>query len=203
MRSEIAGAPPLYGTWDAVVPVFCQNSAAVRWSEEPAPLEAKETLSGFFFRLLDEFGDAVRRHAGIRHQHVRRAHRDHHQVEVLSSGRTAVLSAGTDWWRTRRSTPRGWCSRRGQRASHGPRRSHRWRRGWFSTTKVWPRLFVMLLAMVRAMVSVRAARRERQTIVTGFSGKAAWAGRLGGDGGDGADGQCAEEFSHRGVSGSG
>jgi hypothetical protein len=32
-----------------LVPVFCQKSAAVRWSDEPVPEEAKETLPGFFF----------------------------------------------------------------------------------------------------------------------------------------------------------
>ncbi|MNM86943.1 hypothetical protein D3C81_991120 [compost metagenome] len=31
------------------MPVFCQNSAAVRWSDDPAPDEAKLTLPGFFF----------------------------------------------------------------------------------------------------------------------------------------------------------
>ena len=46
----VAGAPPLYGTWMPVVPVFCQKSAAVRWSDDPAPLDANVILSGFFFR---------------------------------------------------------------------------------------------------------------------------------------------------------
>ena len=30
IRSLMAGPPPRYGTWMPVVPVFCQNSAAVR-----------------------------------------------------------------------------------------------------------------------------------------------------------------------------
>jgi hypothetical protein len=46
-RSCIAGAPPLYGTWTALVPVSCQNSSAVRWSDVPLPADAKVILSGF------------------------------------------------------------------------------------------------------------------------------------------------------------
>ena len=48
-RSEIAGAPPLYGTWMPSVPVCDQNSSAVRWSDEPLPDEAKVVLPGVFF----------------------------------------------------------------------------------------------------------------------------------------------------------
>src|SRR5512137_1484392 len=47
---------------------------------------------------------------------------------------------------------------------------------WFSTTKVWPRLVVILLAIVRAMVSVDPPGGNGTTTVTGFSGKAATAG---------------------------
>src|SRR4030095_13992070 len=50
MRSRCAALPPLYGMWIPVVPVFCQKSAAVRWSEDPVPEEANETWFGFFFR---------------------------------------------------------------------------------------------------------------------------------------------------------
>ena len=42
-----AGPPPLYGTWTALVPVSCQNSSAVRWSEVPLPDDANVILSGF------------------------------------------------------------------------------------------------------------------------------------------------------------
>src|SRR5205085_12374671 len=50
MRSRCAALPPLYGTWMPLVPVFCQKSAAVRWSDEPVPEEANETRCGFLLR---------------------------------------------------------------------------------------------------------------------------------------------------------
>ena len=33
-----------------LVPVFCQKSAAVRWSEEPVPEDANDTCCGFLLR---------------------------------------------------------------------------------------------------------------------------------------------------------
>ena len=42
--------------------------------------------------------------------------------------------------------------------------------GWFSTTNVWPRLTVILLAIVRPMVSVDPPGGNGTTTVTGFSG---------------------------------
>ncbi|MOA14622.1 hypothetical protein D3C78_1347350 [compost metagenome] len=50
MMSACAGAPPLYGTWMAEVPVCCQNSSAVKWSLEPWPAEAKVILPGLALR---------------------------------------------------------------------------------------------------------------------------------------------------------
>src|SRR5512137_348005 len=44
---------------------------------------------------------------------------------------------------------------------------------WFSTTNDWPRLADILLAIVRAMVSVEPPGGNGTTTVTGFSGKAA------------------------------
>ena len=42
----------MYGTWTALVPVSCQKSSAVRWSEVPLPAEAKVILSGLAFRYF-------------------------------------------------------------------------------------------------------------------------------------------------------
>ena len=50
------------------VPVFCQNSAAVRWSDEPTPEDANVTLPGVFLSsaissatvLAGKFGLATR-----------------------------------------------------------------------------------------------------------------------------------------------
>ena len=72
-----------YGTWMPVVPVFCQNSAAVRWSDDPVPDDANVTLPGFFLRCSISSRTLLAGKAGIRHQHVGRAHRDAQQIEIL------------------------------------------------------------------------------------------------------------------------
>ena len=49
IKSTIAGAEPLYGTWVSLMPPTLLSNSPFKWVIEPLPPEAKLALPGFFF----------------------------------------------------------------------------------------------------------------------------------------------------------
>jgi len=74
-----------------LVPVFCQKSAAVRWSDDPGARGGERHLARVLLHVVDELGHGVGGEVGARHERVGRAHRHRQKVVVLERVVSQVL----------------------------------------------------------------------------------------------------------------